>query len=1099
LSATSVAANSPGAISIHITGLNPGDKVRIDRFLDVNGDGKVEIGKPLVQSFLVTDGVVPSFGGVSDPNMFGDVVATGTQDGQITTRFSLPASPEIGQTAGNYLIRVSSPTGEFRATAPVTFTVTQPSYGQNVSGRVLTGSSGLANAVVVALTNDGNMKYVASTVADGSGNYSLNVPVGTYSLLGVDAGYVASVAVAPSFSLSGSQTLSGTNVPLTPATSTINGQVQSSESVQKLRGVQLFVQSVDNNYITVASSDSDGNFDVSAVADQWNIQLSDKSLPPLGYLASKTSGTANTAVGSVGGVTVACDPVNALVYGTLKDSNNLPLAGIEIDSSDNGGVYSAKASTDPSGNYAIGIISGTSSSGWWVGPSNNASLPGYVLPSGQNFTPAIDSATQFNMVAQVVTAHLQGTVTNNGMAVSGAMVDAYPQSPGNSVMATTDSNGNFDLGVTSNGTWNVSLDSGYADANNLVGPSLQETVTNNQSISSIVVQIVNGTGTITGSVKDSGNNPLTQTGVYANATIDGVNYSANAQTDGSGSYSFPVISGTWTVNVSQTGFAQQTVTVAGSAQINFTPLLVIAHLQGTVTNNGMAVSGAMVDAYPQSPGNSVMATTDSNGNFDLGVTSNGMWNVSLDNGYADANNLVGPSLQETVTNNQSISSIVVQIVNGTGTIIGSVKDSGNNPLTQTGVYANATINGVNYSANAQTDSNGDYSLPVIAGTWNVNVSQNGYNQTAVTVTGSGATTENFLPQSDASLAALSLSGGALTPSFNSGHTQYSADVGLSASTITVTPTVADQGATVQLQINGGAYQSTPVGSPSAALPLNSGSNLLAIQVLAVDGTTTLTYSVSIVRAAASTVPVYSVLAAQGDSAPGISDTSATFLAFGSPAINDEGHCAVQATVTGTGKGTTNTSGIWVQGANGPELIARTGTGSIPFLSLGDPLLNNADGVAFIGTLKNGVKGIWSNANNTGALQAVAQTNGTVPDTTGSGAIPKAKFAAFSQVVLPDQGGVVFLATLNGVSATTNEGIWAMDPTGLLKRIASKGDTVAHNGATYTITALNIFSSTAGTTAQTRSFNSAGDLIYRVTYQNVKTKQTIEALQTVVFP
>jgi hypothetical protein len=143
------------------------------------------------------------------------------------------------------------------------------------------------------------------------------------------------------------------------------------------------------------------------------------------------------------------------------------------------------------------------------------------------------------------------------------------------------------------------------------------------------------------------------------------------------------------------------------------------------------------------------------------------------------------------------------------------------------------------------------------------------------------------------------------------------------------------------------------------------------------------------------------------------------------------------------------------------------------------------------------------------LQQVAQILGPVPDATGTAAIPKAKFTAFSQVVLPDQGGVVFLATISGAASTSNkdtgvmtvpnEGIWAVDTTGLLKRIVTKGDTVTLNGVVYTITALNIFSSTAGTTAQTRSFNSPGDLIYQVTLQNSKIKQTKQGLRTVVFP
>jgi hypothetical protein len=58
----------------------------------------------------------------------------------------------------------------------------------------------------------------------------------------------------------------------------------------------------------------------------------------------------------------------------------------------------------------------------------------------------------------------------------------------------------------------------------------------------------------------------------------------------------------------------------------------------------------------------------------------------------------------------------------TNHITGYVKDNLSNPIIGVGVYAHATINGTNFNAgNATTDGNGNYSLNVVNGTWQVGV------------------------------------------------------------------------------------------------------------------------------------------------------------------------------------------------------------------------------------------------------------------------------------------------------------------------------------------------------------------------------------------
>ncbi|MGV3663901.1 MAG: HYR domain-containing protein [Prosthecobacter sp.] len=93
---------------------------------------------------------------------------------------------------------------------------------------------------------------------------------------------------------------------------------------------------------------------------------------------------------------------------------------------------------------------------------------------------------------------------------------------------------------------------------------------------------------------------------------------------------------------------------------------------------------------------------------------------------------------------------------------------------------------------------------------------------------------------DASLSALVLSAGTLSPAFASGTTAYACTVPNNAASLTVTPTTTNANATVR--VNNGVVSS---GSASPALPLNVGLNPIIILVTAQDGTTTRTYTVAV--------------------------------------------------------------------------------------------------------------------------------------------------------------------------------------------------------------------------------------------------------------
>ena len=90
----------------------------------------------------------------------------------------------------------------------------------------------------------------------------------------------------------------------------------------------------------------------------------------------------------------------------------------------------------------------------------------------------------------------------------------------------------------------------------------------------------------------------------------------------------------------------------------------------------------------------------------------------------------------------------------------------------------------------------------------------------------------------------------LTPVFAAATTGYSASVANSVTHVKVTPTVNHAGASVEVGKQGEALTAVSSGTASAAIALGVGANRINVDVTAQDGTTLVTYTVTVTRAAA---------------------------------------------------------------------------------------------------------------------------------------------------------------------------------------------------------------------------------------------------------
>jgi hypothetical protein len=452
-----------GVITLQVGGLTNGESVRIRKYVDANTNGIVDGNDVLVQSFRLIDGQAFTIGGVTNINIPGDYTPT---NGTIVAPLDFQAGG-VGQAlSGQYAYVLSSPTGNF---TPVTnlFNVTNSSYAQSFTGAVVCSGSNVPYASIMLFTppvGDGGMEFIAGTMADGSGGYAVPMPVGSYFLLVSRDGYVADLSMAPVLALGAGATVT-TNLNLVAGTRTISGRaVDYANTNQGLGALLIVCESASG--MAIGFTDTNGNFTVPVTAGLWRPGTDDQQLPFYGYLRqNNATNVVDTTAGNVSGVSIALPKCTALIYGSVKDAQNNPLAGIGLYASqDSGsGPYEGNATADANGNYTLGVIAGT----WQASvDEGNPAYPNYVFSRMDNTNITAGQAVLHNFVGILATNHVTGFVRDgSGNPITNLFVSASAtiSSTTFNVNATTDTSGNYSLAVA-DGTWNLNLDCGFLDS-----------------------------------------------------------------------------------------------------------------------------------------------------------------------------------------------------------------------------------------------------------------------------------------------------------------------------------------------------------------------------------------------------------------------------------------------------------------------------------------------------------------------------------------------------------------------------------------------------------------------------------------------------------
>lgn len=287
------------------------------------------------------------------------------------------------------------------------------------------------------------------------------------------------------------------------------------------------------------------------------------------------------------------------------------------------------------------------------------------------------------------------------------------------------------------------------------------------------------------------------------------------------------------------------------------------------------------------------------------------------------------SLSRFTLKDQVGSDVVLSQVNPVNTVTGSVYYSAivANSITAVTVTPtldepNATVtmsvyspSGANVLAAAHLSSvQASVPIPLAVGVTQVQLNVTAQDTVTKTVY---ALTVTRQPSSNASLRELSLKDGSgaatsYAPSFSGSITVYTATVASSVTAVTVTPATAEPNATVK--VNGTIVAS---GQASAPVNLSIGPNTITVEVTAQDGTTKNTYTLTVTRNQAPSVPVSTSSSDSTETMPGTTRSVGTDQ--GTTVVSTDGKLTVPAGGSGQTKLGDELSIIIPPGATDKEL------------------------------------------------------------------------------------------------------------------------------------------------------------------------------------
>jgi hypothetical protein len=486
-----------------------------------------------------------------------------------------------------------------------------------------------------------------------------------------------------------------------PYAQKFTGNVVSSGTDTTVPNAIVLLLNGNGSGVEGAVADNSGSYTIQAPPGAYTLiafksnYVFNVSAQPVLTLGSGQTATTNLTVANA----------TASISGMLVDANNraIGLPGVLVSAQADNGVMAVTV-TDTNGSFTLGVQSGAGPWGLYF-DQKTLITQGYV--GLQNGTNVAAGATGITLAVPRATALFYGSVKDNlGNSLPGVEVEADDNNGLYACDGYTDANGNYFAavlgGLGSNDLWYVDVSSDHSPANYIFSqPAFDQNgganVSNGQAAPASFTALP-AANHITGYLKDNNNNPISGVGVWASATINGVQYNqGSVDTDANGSYSLNVANGTWTVGVNSGGGGdslpsnylsppQQTVVISNKdGTANFTTLVANSLITGHVQEaNGAPIPSLGVEAtatingvmYFSGTGPGSNGGTDGNGDYSLSV-ANGDWTVgvfcqgcpcgslsSLDNIFGSGNYECPNNQNVTIYNDNATNNFTVQLCTG---------------------------------------------------------------------------------------------------------------------------------------------------------------------------------------------------------------------------------------------------------------------------------------------------------------------------------------------------------------------------------------------------------------------------------------------------